>query len=111
MGFQKFDRTMAPSGRAPSVTINIRGIISINQSAIIRIGSPDFVDLLYDADERLIGICPSEDAENGHRVRGTDKAGASVLVTGTSFMNHFGIVSTESRRWFPTFDGAIQIDR
>jgi hypothetical protein len=109
MGFEKFGKSKAVLGRTPNVTIQARGIISINKAAYVRIGSPEFVDLLYDEDEELIGIRPAEDPKDGHRVRVAGQQGASAVVSGTAFTNYYGIPNKESLRWEPSFDGDMLV--
>ncbi len=109
MAFEKFGKSRAVLGRTPNVTIQARGIISINQAAYARIGSPEFVDLLYDEDERLIGIRRAEDPEDGHRVRVADQKGASAVVSGTAFTNYYGIPNEESLRWEPRIEDEMLI--
>lgn len=109
LSFEKFERSKAVLGRKPNVTIQARGIISINQSAYVRIGSPEYVDLFYDPHENLIGIQRAEDREEGHRVRVADQKGASAVVSGTAFTNYYGIPNKESLRWEPSFRGQMLI--
>ncbi len=111
MGYELFDRTKAVYGRSPNVTIQARGIFSINQSAYRRLGEPRFVHLMYDVENRLIGVQPTDDEERGHKVRVADQPGASAVVSGTAFTKYYDIDTTRSLRWEPIFeDGMLVID-
>lgn len=109
LAFEKFEKSQAVLGRKPNVTIQARGLISINQSAYMRMGRPEVVDLMFDPDDKLIGIVKAEDPEEGHRVRVADQKGASAVISGTAFTNYYGIPNTESLRWEPRFDGEMLI--
>lgn len=105
MPFEVFDKSKALYGRSPNVTIQApRGLISINQSAYHRIGRPMFVDLLFDPEERIIGIRPGSDVD-GHRVRVADQPGSPAVISGTAFTKYYDINTDVTRRWEPTFDG------
>lgn len=109
MPFEVFDKSKALYGRSPNVTIQApRGLISINQSAYHRIGRPEFVDLMFDGDERLIAIRPGNE-ETGHRVRVADQPGSPAVISGTAFTKYYDINTEQTRRWEPSFDGQMLI--
>lgn len=116
MAFEVFDKRFAPLQRAPAVTIQKRGIISLNQAAHALIGSPKVVELLYDRDEKIVGIRPSsEDVPHAYAFRpqgGVAKGEtAPVVVAGTAFVQYYGIDVTVSRRWTPNLqDGILCVD-
>jgi len=109
MPFEKFDRSKAVYGRKPNVTIQARGIISINQSAYRRMGSPGFVDLYFDPESNRIGIQGTTDADSGLNVRVADQPGAAAVIGGTSFTKYYDIDTRQSRRWEPEFEGDMLI--
>lgn len=111
MPFEVFDKRMAPLAKAPSVTIQKRGIFSINKAAHRLIGEPDSVELLYDKEEQIIALRPSEDAHaysiRSQSVRDTGQ----VVLSATAFTQYFGIDTTVSRRWTPyAANGMLCID-
>lgn len=109
MGFERFDKRKAVYGRSPNVTIQVRGIISINQAAFRRMGEPNHVDLLYDVEQKLIGIVGTDDPNTGHNVRVADQSGAPAVISGTAFTRYYDIDTSESKRWEPMFDGPMLI--
>jgi len=50
MAFEVFDKRQAPLGKAPAVTIQRRGLMSLNRAAYNMINEPSTVELLYDRD-------------------------------------------------------------
>ena len=61
MGFEVFDKRMAPLAKAPSVTIQKRGIFSINRAAHKLIEEPETVELLFDKENKVIALRPSKE--------------------------------------------------
>src|SRR4051812_23771389 len=107
MAFEVFNKRFAPLQKAPAVTIQKRGIISLNQAAHAMIGSPKIVELLYDRDEKIVGIRPSsEDVPHAYAFRPQGGAAkgenAPMVVAGTAFVQYYEIDVSVSRRWTPT---------
>jgi hypothetical protein len=50
MAFEVFDKRQAPLAKAPAVTIQRRGLMSLNRAAYNMINEPSTVELLYDRD-------------------------------------------------------------
>jgi hypothetical protein len=100
MPFETFKRHQMPSTQEPSVGIQKRGAISLNTAAFEELGSPKQVELLYDREERLIGIRKTA-ASNPHAylVRGVGKSGATHVVSGKAFLSYYGIPRDVARRW------------
>lgn len=109
MGFEEFDRTKAAYGRKPNVTIQPRGLISINQSAYRKMGEPEYVVLMFDREERLVGIKGTSDTEKGYRVRVATRPGSPAVISGSAFLNYYDLNLDETRKWTPTFDGGVLI--
>lgn len=114
MAFEVFDKRLTPLTKAPTVTIQKRGVMSLNRAAHALIGDADTVELLYDRDERVVGIRPtSDDVPHAYPVRpqSANKATGPLLIAGTAFVQYYGIDTTTSRRWSPTVqDGILCID-
>ncbi|ROQ05547.1 hypothetical protein EDF54_2166 [Rathayibacter sp. PhB93] len=111
MPFEVFDKRMAPLAKAPSVTIQKRGIFSINKAAHKLIGEADTVELLYDKEEQIIALRPSSDS-HAYVVR--SQAGrdtGQVVMSATAFTQYYDIDTAVSRRWTPYVqDGMLCID-
>lgn len=114
MGFEVFEKRMAPLGKAPSVTIQKRGLFSLNRAAHALIGEATTVELLYDREERVIGLRPvREDAPHAYvlRPQSSTKNTGPLLLAGTAFTTFYHIDTTVTRRWTPTVkDGILCID-
>jgi hypothetical protein len=110
--YETFTKRLVPLGKRPFVTIQKRGIISMNKAAFIALGAPDTVELLFDTDERLMGLRAVEYlAEHAYPVRGVGDEPTSYLVAGTAFTKHYGIDTTRSRRWpAELMDNILSVD-
>lgn len=101
-----------PSMQEPSVGIQKRGALSLNTAALEALGSPTHVELLYDREERLIGIRKTT-ASNPHAyvVRGVGKSDATHVVSGKAFLSYYGIPRDVARRWpAEKRDGMLVVD-
>lgn len=97
--FETFTKRLIPLVKQPSLTIQKRGTMSINKAAHVALGEPEAVELLYDADEKIIGI-RGVDREVGHAypLRGTPNDSSYVL-SGRAFTAYYGIPTVESTRF------------
>lgn len=111
--FEVFTRRMVPMTKQPSVTIQKRGLISLNRSAQVALGEPEAIELLYDRDQQIVGIRPV-DAKEPHayplRTQG-GKTDGTYLIAGTAFKKYHGISTETSRRFVAEVqDGVLCID-
>jgi hypothetical protein len=98
--FETFTKRLVPLGKRPFVTIQKRGTISMNKAAYVALGSPQTVELLFDSDERMVGLRPVEFmTEHAYPVRGVGQEPTSYLIAGRAFTKHYEIDTTVSRRW------------
>lgn len=112
MGFEVFDKRMAPLAKAPSVTIQKRGIFSINKAAHKLIGEPASVELLFDKDNQVVALRES-DQPHAYTVRpqSARKDTGQVIMSATAFTQFYDIDTTISRRYKPyEQDGMLCID-
>ena len=108
--WEVFTKKMAPLGAKPSVTIQRKGILSLNQAAFDAIGSPKAVELLYDREQRIIGVraATDPDAPHAYTPRGAvRKDYGPYLISGTAFVHYYGIDVSASRRYLVTVDGGV----
>jgi hypothetical protein len=110
--FEVFKKNRMPSKVQPSVTIQRRGAISLNTAAFEAIGSPSHVELLYDRDERLIGLRSSDEATpHAYLVRGVGQNEATHVVSGKAFLTYYDIPQDVARRWAAEErDGVLVVD-
>jgi hypothetical protein len=113
MGFELFDKRKAPLAKLPSVTIQRRGLFSLNRAAYKLMGEPTQVELLYDRDAMKIAIrAAHENSPHAYPVRSqSKKENGPLMIAGTAFTAFYNIDTDVSRRWVPIFeDGMLQID-
>lgn len=109
--FEVFDRRSVPLVKRPEVTIQASGSLSMNASAHHALGKPEAVEMLYDREQRVIGIrAVSPEAPNAYPLRAVGKGG-SFIVSGRGFVAYFGIpVGGPVRREVRMVDDVLIID-
>ena len=108
MPFEVFNKRNAPLAKAPSVTIQKRGIMSINKAAHGLIDEAETVELLYDRDEQIIGIRAAALSPNAYQIRPqSNRDTGQAILSATAFAQYYGIDTEVSRRYQPTLRGDI----
>ena len=101
--FETFTKRMAPLARAPYVTIQRRGTVSLNKAAHLALGEAEAVELLYDKQARIVGLrgvpLSSPHAYALRGAGGKEDGATTFLFSGTAFVKFYGIDTSESRRW------------
>ena len=105
--FETFHKDQTPLTKEPQVTVQKRGTITFNAAAYGLLGSPAAVELLYDPDERLLGLrAVSARAPHAMFVRSSSRtANGPWVVSAMAFVHHYGIDTTYSRRWVARLAG------
>lgn len=103
MGFQTFNRRSARISRDPWITIQKRGTFSLNAASAAMLAGGDDpdglpVELLFDPDEKIVGIRRAEDETNAYTLRKQANS-ESYLLSGKSFTEHYGIKTGFARRF------------
>ena len=103
MPFEVFEKRMTPLAKAPSVTIQRRGVISLNKAAHDLIDNAETVELLYDRDRNVMALRAADDTSpHAYAVRSGSKRGpGQAMVSATAFTAHYDIDTTATRRWKP----------
>lgn len=115
MGFKVFEKGSAPAPTIPTVTIQKRGMFSLNGAAFSSIHEPEAVQFLWDEENRLIAIQAAKLTDpNAYPTRRQGPAGAPqkrgiVLIAGTMFTKFIGIDVSVAKRWVPERDGDMLI--
>ena len=111
MGFEVFDKRMAPLNKAPSVTIQKKGIFSINRAAHNMIGSPPTVELLFDKEAGVVAMRASSES-HAYAIRPQTASGTGqVILSASAFTQYYDIDTKVSRRYKPyEQDGMLCID-
>jgi hypothetical protein len=106
--FETFRRSLVPLRSEPSVTIQKRGAVSLNLSAYTALGSPDSVELLFDAALQIVGLRPVDPkADSAYRVRPGSGVGGPFLVSAATFLRFHDIAVEASTRWPAALDGDV----
>ncbi|THE19003.1 hypothetical protein E1J17_03290 [Kocuria rosea] len=113
MPFEVFDKRMTPLAKAPSVTIQKRGVISLNKAAHDLVDNAETVELLYDRDRQVMALRAADDSSpHAYAVRNGSRRGpGQAIVSATAFTAHYGIDTTATRRWKPFMEeGMLCVD-
>lgn len=111
--FEVFTKRMTRPGGQPTVTIQKRGVMSFNKAAHEAMGSPDYIELLYDATEKIIGFRPCDGGtKHAYQLRNANAERTSTfMISGTAFVNYYEIDTSVSRRWdAQVIDGLLCVD-
>ncbi|MHA6751663.1 hypothetical protein ACX31A_12410 [Dermacoccus nishinomiyaensis] len=110
MAFEVFDKRHAPMRSAPSVTIQKRGIMSINGAAHALLNRAMVVELLYDKERKVMALRAAEPSPRSYELRDPTPSGRTLL-SATAFTQAFDIDTTVSRRYEPFVeDGMLCIN-
>lgn len=99
--FEIFRRDLAGSRIEPLVTIQRRGMISLNAAAYQALGSPVAVELLFNAAKRVVGLRAVDPHVNhSYILRSSTRSGSgSFVISATAFTRYYEIdTSTALRR-------------
>jgi hypothetical protein len=109
--FEVFDKRAAPASDEPMITVQRKGPISLNHAAYRALGEPAYVELLYDAEERIIGVrALQEKLPHAYPVRRQGRS-HTFLIAGHAFIRHFGIPNEVSKRYVAQmFDEVLGVD-
>ena len=110
-GFEEFDRSAAPAPSTPFVTIQRKGLLSLNRGAYEALGRPAAVTLLYHREQRIVGLRPAEPTNPRayplRRQGGKAGGSQSYLVAATAFTLHHGIDTSVARRYGVEIRGTV----
>ena len=110
-GFELYQKQRTSPGAPPQITVQSRGIFSLNPSAHAALGEPSFVELLYAKDRNAVAIrAVGSETQTSYQVRKANNGGV-FNVAGRAFMVYHGIDLPESRRYTPHHakDGVVII--
>jgi hypothetical protein len=110
MGFVVYEKGSAPVATVPAVTVQKGGLIALNRAAYALIGDPEAVELLWDADRKVIGLRPSELTNpNAYpaRPQSANSTKGPVMVAGRKYTQFIGMDTSRALRWIPTIEGEI----
>lgn len=107
--FEVFDKYHSRSVKELYITIQRRGNFSLNRAALQAMGSPKFVELLYNRTQRLIGFRPTN-AANGRAVPVRKQSNSeSYIIAGLTFTKEYDIDSSVARRYTAQMQGSMLV--
>ncbi len=114
MGFVEFKKGSAPVSTVPSVTIQKRGLFSLNDAAYKLLGEPTMIKFMWDPEARLIALTAADPTDlNGYPARRQGAAKATsrspVLIAGSMFTRFIRLDTSEAKRWVPRLEGDLLI--
>jgi hypothetical protein len=94
-----FSREAARSREEPMFTLQARGLLSLNSAVFRALGEPEAVELLYDAEERIIALRGADKGDpNAYAVR-KQSGTQSYLVATQGFLSYHGIKPVIAQRF------------
>lgn len=111
--FETFYRSTTQVRDAPpSITIQRRGLLSLNSAAYRALGAPAAVELLFEAEERIVGLRATDPHEShSAMVRSARSGRPPFLISATAFVRYYEIdTSTAVRRPAYLRDNILCID-
>lgn len=105
--FEVFASRSVREATGPVVTVQRGGVLALNRDVVELLGEPAAVELLFDRGARIMGFRAAEaTVPHAYRLR-PQKASPSVLVSGRSFTQYYGIPTDETRRYAATMIGDV----
>ena len=109
--FETFTRKAGQVDLRPLVTLQRRGVLTLNRAAYEAMGSPQAAELLFDRANRVIGIRPiNPDAAHAYPLRKQPDS-STYVITAKSFTKAYAIPRDVTRRWEAAVrDGMLTIE-
>ncbi|WP_047866698.1 hypothetical protein [Rubrobacter aplysinae] len=111
MPFQKFRRAYATGEHYPLVSVHARGLFGFNTAGFEAMGEPEYVELLYDDQRKIIGIQPAEvDSVDAYRLR--KHTSHSYQVAAKAFLAFYELPESIMGKRFSASmnDGILEVD-
>lgn len=105
--FEVFRKDGADARHEPVVTLQRRGMITLNGAAFQALEAPVAVELLYNREQQVIGMrAVDQRAANAHFVRPAARTGLSqYVISASAYVRYYDIDTTEVSRWVGYLDG------
>lgn len=105
--FETFTKRLAPLVKKPAVTVQKRGTISMNKAAHAALGEPKAVELLYDANDKMVGFRGIDVTESHAYPLRTTPGESSFVLSGRAFTQYYKIPTEVSTRFEAFMDGDV----
>jgi len=116
MGYEKFSRTKeGRQRRGEYVTISTLGIFRVSLAAYENyFEGYKYVELFYNSEAKKVGLKLLKEATpDSYDIRVSGEKTKTVNITGKTFLNHYGIDYSKTRRYTPVQNkalGMIELD-
>jgi hypothetical protein len=108
VGFETFTRQRR--SLPPFVTIQRKGVISLNRGSFEALDSPASVELLYDRDARLVALRKVDPSvEHAYQVRAPAENRGTWLVSAGAFTSYYEIDTSQTVRRMARLEGDLLI--
>lgn len=109
--FESFDRRQIPAQSHPMATLQRKGLLSLNRAAVVALGEPEALELLYDPKARAIGLRPIAISEHKAYPIRQQLGARSYMVSAAKLCSYYGIDTSTALRYAPTMvDGMLVIE-
>ncbi len=108
--FETFDKRSGRYAKAPEVTIQSKGAVSLNAAAARLLGDADAVEMLYDKEQQVVGIrpVPSQTA-HAYPMRAVGPQGGTFVIACKAFFAYYGVPLGQPVRREVTMDNGVLI--
>lgn len=90
--FEEFDRRSRPALLEPQITLQTKGLFSMNPASYEALGKPEYIVLLMDPEMRVMAFKAAEkDHVNAYPVRRPSTGSRAVAVSGRAFCIRYRI--------------------
>lgn len=109
-GFDLFTDHFRRVTKAPTASIHSKGVIALNALCLQKMGEPQAVQMLYNAEQRVIALRPvPEGAPYSMPVRFPNRGSRSAVVSAKAFLDSYGIPSNKAIDLKVSFAGPIAL--
>jgi hypothetical protein len=106
--WETFTKRGSTTATEATLTIHKAGALAMSRPAFDFLGGPEWVELLYDPDEKVMGIRGvPEGTPHAYPVRHTETNAGQWLVSGLAFTKYYGIDTSVTRRYRAYVDGDV----
>ncbi len=107
--WESLSRRLVSTKSDPHVTILRSAIISLNRSAVLALGCPAAVGLLYDRGRSMLGLRPADSGtEHAYHLRSNSRsANGPSVITAIAFAKFYEIDLSATRRWLAVMEGGV----
>lgn len=108
-GFELFTEHRKHNASEPIITIHAKGVFALNGAALDRMGNPEAVELLFNAERRMVAMRPATPGRTSVVVRFPNKGSRSAVVSAKSFLDRCGVNTDKALSLDVEFVGPVAL--